>query len=243
MVGIPASRGKPSGQRVYVSCTTLLFQPRLYSTRPLFLQQSTPTQHHSLTVITASSICVCSAPRDRPEALRRAPSSLDRPDQRPRRADNLITAAPACASGSTTAAVVVMDAPFAAFPSAEPVAELSSRDDACALSIDLKRTETHNADPRHAFPRVGNRRLAVTAFLLFMRKSFLAPCLCSRARRPSFWMPCDVCSTLGAALSLYRRVGAFDNRCATSIFIPFLSLQHVPCVTRRLEAGSVSLTP
>lgn len=73
-----------------------------------------------------------------------------------------------------------MDAPFAAFLSAEPVAELSSRDDACALSIDLKRAETHNADPRHAFPRVGNRRLAVTAFLLFMRKASSSLFVCSR---------------------------------------------------------------
>jgi hypothetical protein len=34
--------------------------------------------------------------------------------------------------------------------SAEHVAALSSCDDACALSIDLKLLEIHNADPRHA---------------------------------------------------------------------------------------------
>jgi hypothetical protein len=35
-------------------------------------------------------------------------------------------------------------------PSAECVAALSSCDDDCALSMDLKLSEIHNADPRHA---------------------------------------------------------------------------------------------
>ena len=79
-------------------------------------------------------------------------------------------------------------------PSAGRASELSSRDDAWALSMDLKRTKPHNADHCHAlklFPRVDGNRLVVTDSLLSCAKYFSSVFFVLTLRwRPSFWMPC-----------------------------------------------------